>query len=400
MQAGRTSAVLVAALLALSAAGGLASQETKEQKQGQLVYVNGHDGDEEYLLLDNVAKKMHKLGKDKKPKKDKDGKDIEIGDMLTLVMLVDNPDPKCGNATAETTIDALRTAYLGPALDGMGGIAGRMENCSYGELTLDKGAMTFIKVTPACTWGYVEYSDTSSMMGSGDVCPSSPELALLQWATPAVGGDLDDTTVPLAATASPINLVATWARGSGAYARVKPKWMSVYSVVGTGASAGRNLYFEVRQPQQADAYLPLAASNMLIVHSVVAYMDNDYVTYRRENRTINYLAAIKQNSRYVLTAFNLVVYTGAFTGAASEILPVTFCRYATNSTDCPALSVAFTSKPPSPPSAPPPPPALPPPPRPPSPSPPSPRPPSSPPSPSPPPPRPSPPTPPPGVSAS
>ncbi|KAG2423741.1 hypothetical protein HXX76_015130 [Chlamydomonas incerta] len=538
--------VLVTALLALSARGALASQETKEQKQGQLVYVNGHDGEEDYLLLDNDAKKMHKLGKDKKPKKDKDGKDIAIGDYLVLactadpttgqctyisdqdvtklgsppvpqavgvaqrvlVMLVDNPDPKCGNATAETTVDALKTRYLGAALDGTGGIAARMENCSYGELIIDKGPFTVIKVTPACTWSvgistcdyqgiynaamakattdlaasgidiqsythyhiiinqkaclwsalgtfagnvvwakasainswsiaihemlhnymlwhaykdYLEYSDKSSLMGSGFACPCAPELALLQWATPAAGGDLDGASIPLSsaaapATSGPVQLAATWARGAGAYVRVKPKWMANYGVVGTGPTAGRNLYFEVRQDRQADASIALDLIDALVVHSVVAYLDNDYAAYRKENRTINFITAIPPDTRAVLTAFNLVVYTGTYTGDALEILPVAFCRYASADAECPPLSAAFISRPPSPPASPsrppspPPPPVSPPPPPPPptppspapppSPSPPSPKPPTPPPSPAPPSPRPPNPSPPPSVKKS
>lgn len=46
-----------------------------------------------------------------------------------LVMLLDAPS--CGFPTLSATSEAaIRTAYLGPNLDGLGGIAGRAENCS------------------------------------------------------------------------------------------------------------------------------------------------------------------------------------------------------------------------------------------------------------------------------
>ncbi len=44
-------------------------------------------------------------------------------------MLLDAP--ACGYTTMSSTSEAaIRTAYLGPNLDGVGGIAGRAENCS------------------------------------------------------------------------------------------------------------------------------------------------------------------------------------------------------------------------------------------------------------------------------
>ncbi|KAG2431776.1 hypothetical protein HXX76_009272 [Chlamydomonas incerta] len=389
-----------------------------------------------------------------------------------LVLLVDNPDAACGNATAETTVDALRLAYLGSALDGAGGVAYRAEQCSYGELRLDVPSFTVLKVTPSCSWStstcdhtgiynaaiaeapaaltaagspyalnsfthhhivirqtqclwdglalmggnvvwlkapsitstkwqvpmqemihnYVmwhsyksgtEYSDATTFMGSGTACPNSPELALLQWATPAVGGELDGSSIPVASVStSAVVLGATWMRGAGAFARVRPTWMSSYTTATTTfGTAGRNLYFEARQPVYADNQINLDGRNMLVVHSVIAFMDNDYATYRKENRTINYVGATRPNTRYVLPDFSLVVYAGNWTGTNSSLLPVYFCRYASLDAECPTLAEAFQARPPSPP---------PPPSQPPSPNPPPANPPS-PPSPPPPPPSPSPP---------
>ncbi|KAG2443943.1 hypothetical protein HXX76_002282 [Chlamydomonas incerta] len=432
--AAAAAAALLALLLALSNACAAWAQNSgqgqpdnfKEPKTGALVLVNDHEGNDDFALFDDSAKKLHPLPKGKKPpKKDKNGKTLKLGDVVTIVMMVDAPT--CGNATAETTVDALRAAYLGPALDGKGGVAYRAEMCSYGELMISVPAFTVIRITPSCTWDTTtcdwsgiysaaiaaapaalkaaaspylvadftnyhivirqdicrwsglatmgsnantvwlkpgsivpsswqvpmqemihnfvmyhsygdgsEYNDYTSFMGSGNACPNAKELALLGWASPATGGLLDGTSIAAGAATGPIMLPATYLTGAGAYARVKPTWMSSYTSTDP-TTGGKNLYFEVRKDGNADASIIPSFVNALIVHQVIAYMDNDQATYRSDNAINDFVTFIAPNTRTVISSwniknYNLVVYTGSMFGSQGAILPVYFCRFVTAET--------------------------------------------------------------------
>ncbi|KAG2439764.1 hypothetical protein HYH02_010641 [Chlamydomonas schloesseri] len=138
----------------------------------------------------NGKGKFESLGKGKKPpKKDKNNKDLQIGDYVTigctvdattgqcsaidstdvavlkpayvppatnlypklLIMLVDAP--ACGSGLpAGVTVNSISQLYFGPNLDGKGGWAFRMENCSYGEVQVDVPNSKVMVVQPACTW--------------------------------------------------------------------------------------------------------------------------------------------------------------------------------------------------------------------------------------------------------
>ncbi|KAG2429775.1 hypothetical protein HXX76_010559 [Chlamydomonas incerta] len=163
--------------------------------QGELTYVDYHDGTGDWALLDksNGQQKFEPLGKGKKPPKtDKNGKNLEPGQYMTigctidtttgqcsfvastdvtvlkpayippatnvrehlLVVIVDAP--ACGAAAASgATVSNLQNLYFGPNFDGKAGWAVRLENCSYGEVVWEpptSGLTQFITVTPNCTW--------------------------------------------------------------------------------------------------------------------------------------------------------------------------------------------------------------------------------------------------------
>ncbi|PNW85979.1 hypothetical protein CHLRE_03g201552v5 [Chlamydomonas reinhardtii] len=169
--------------------------QDKKNIEGELTYIDYHDGTGDWALLDksNNGRKFQPLGKGKKPpKKDKNGKDLEPGQYMTigctvdattgqcsfidatdvailkpafippatnvrerlLVVIVDAPS--CGSgAAAGATPSNLATLYFGPNSDGKGGWADRLETCSYGEVVWEpptSGLTQFVTVTPSCSW--------------------------------------------------------------------------------------------------------------------------------------------------------------------------------------------------------------------------------------------------------
>eukprot|EP00198_Chlamydomonas_reinhardtii_P012727 XP_001702064.1 metalloproteinase of VMP family [Chlamydomonas reinhardtii] len=197
----RVSALLAASVLIIQVLGLLAQPgQDKKSFEGELTYVDYHDGTGDWALLDKAVRKFEPLGKGKKPpKKDKNNKDLQPGpgealwpplarpgctvDPTTgqcsfidsadvtvlkpayippatnvrqslLVVIVDAP--ACGAAAASgATVSNLQSLYFGPNLDGKGGWAVRLENCSYGEVVWEpptSGLTQFVTVTPSCSW--------------------------------------------------------------------------------------------------------------------------------------------------------------------------------------------------------------------------------------------------------
>ncbi|KAG2422336.1 hypothetical protein HYH02_015453 [Chlamydomonas schloesseri] len=169
--------------------------QDKKNFEGELVYVDYHDGTGDWALLDkgNGNRNFNSLGKGKKPpKKDKNGKDLEPGQLMTIgctvdpatgqCSFIDSADvtvlkpafippatnvrqrllvvimdaPGCGSgAAAGATPTNLATLYFGSAQDGKGGWADKLETCSYGEVVWEpptSGLTQFVTVTPSCTW--------------------------------------------------------------------------------------------------------------------------------------------------------------------------------------------------------------------------------------------------------
>ncbi|KAG2454073.1 hypothetical protein HYH02_001113 [Chlamydomonas schloesseri] len=482
---------LSVALLALAGAlllcsqGGLSQNPGQDKKslEGELVYIDYHDGTGDYAVTDtkNGKGKFETLGKGKKPpKKDKNNKDIQIGDYVTIGCTVDattgqcsaisstdvavvkasyippatNVYPKvlillvnapgCGSALPSTvTVSSISQLYFGPNMDGQGGWAFKAENCSYGEIQFDVPNSKVMVVQPACTWpttscdawamanaantaaktalgdiqyntythfhtlmavpsscswaglatlgggqsggqvwlnlntysqtfaswgqvplqemihnfvvyhGYssgIEYQDKTSFMGTGTACPSTPEMNWLGWASPVQGGEgLDSAALVPGASIGPYTIPATWVTGLGNFVRVKTNWASWY----TNQQYGMNLYFELRQAVNGDVNLDPLYAGKIVVHEILAYMDNDIPTYRSSDPRSNYMTSVLPNTRTVLSSpslgvpYNLVLYAGALSGSRSQFVPLYLCRFVSADSEPAASSPCPSPKPPS-----------------------------------------------------
>ncbi|KAG2498497.1 hypothetical protein HYH03_003748 [Edaphochlamys debaryana] len=476
----RSSSLLLSSALALALLSGAVAQgitppgqEKKLLAQGFLSAVDDPSGETEYAITDPKGHKSHFLGKGiaRKPKRDKDGNALEVGDYISAYCTPDANTGQCSSLTEsdfilinrpapptatgvvqrvlvllgnnpncnvplrnETSLEYLRVRYFGADNSGTdpGCIARQIEECSYGNLRINSAATDFFMVTPEC-WatdvcaGYydidarmraaalaigvdpsayervhhvvnapncgwsgaaqtpgtivwlrgwamdgltplhemthhyyrwhgwaatatsagvsVEYKDGSSYMGNGYVCPSAPQLANLQWASPAVGGGaVTSAVLPLGpATSAPFMLPATYMTGAGAYVRVLPDWVPGYYLedgATVSNTSARNLYLEVRRSMGADWRMAGQAwDGSVIIHDVRADYDlfPNVANFSRDHRS-NFTGFVPPNSRRVMPAQKLVIYVGSFQGDKASVLPVYLCRYAGSDAECPTLS--------------------------------------------------------------
>ncbi len=362
-----------------------------------------------------------------------------------LIILADAP--ACGGAGNDTDIGTVYKAYLGPNLDGAGGFADHLADCSYSNLRLNASAFTVIKVTPPNCWNVatcgadpydlsnqlipatkalignavydtfthyhmilpasvcsfggiatlggnwvwmssniitgggwslalheilhnymlyhgwgptstspvVEYRDPATFMGNGKSCLSSPESSLVGWATPKAV--LTSVDIPRGYTTPGFTLLGTALSGSESYIRVLPDWLLNYTT-----ASGKNLYFELRVPLYGDAEMPGPYTNALVVHTAIAYMDNNNTVYRGSDHQFTIIGSFPTRTLNVLSDYQLVVYTERFINIEKTMIQVYFCRFKANHTECPTIENVLMGLPPMPPSPNPPNPPVPPPP--------------------------------------
>ncbi|GLI71181.1 hypothetical protein VaNZ11_016289 [Volvox africanus] len=248
----------------------------------------------------------------------------------------------------------------------------------------------------------VEYDDYSTAMGSGDSCPSAPELWRLGWATPLE--QLNSTSFNLDIYKT-FTLPATYLGPTGVMIKIQPDWLDPFYT--------KNLYLALRMKAAGDIDLLDQFAGKLSMHEVSRDIDNSFVAPGDPRSSI--LGALIPGSSVTLFNYKLHILIGDL-DATTNSTAVTICRFLIGPNDCvdstfpPPLSPSPwppsppPSQPPSAPPRPPPPskrqlpskpPPSPPPPPPPPPSPPPPPPPSPPPPPPPSPPPPPPPSPPP-----
>ncbi|GIL80153.1 hypothetical protein Vretimale_12950 [Volvox reticuliferus] len=217
----------------------------------------------------------------------------------------------------------------------------------------------------------VPFDDWSTAMGSGDSCPSAPELWRLGWATPLA---LLSATRFASRVYRLFTLPATYLGPTGVLIRIQPDWL--------GTTYTKNLYLGLRIKAGGDTDLLEEFNRKVSIHEVAKDIDNDFSAWGDAH--VSLLGVVAPGSSITLFNYRLHILTGALINDGTAVA-IRICRFFVGPTEC------VEGPSPSPPSPPPPPSPNPPPsPRPPPPSPP-PRPP--PPSPKPPPPGPRPPKP-------
>ncbi|GIM09102.1 hypothetical protein Vretimale_12908 [Volvox reticuliferus] len=249
----------------------------------------------------------------------------------------------------------------------------------------------------------LEYEDYSTAMGSGDSCPSAPELWRLGWATPLA--QLNSSSFPRA-TYNTFNLPATYLGPTGVMIKIQPDWLDpLYT---------KNLYLALRMKAAGDRDLLDQFSGKMNMHEINRDIDNSALA--PGDPRVSFLGALIPSSSVTFFNYKLHILTDVLDTITNSI-SVKICRFLIGPNDCvdsalqppppfpwppssppsplpiqsppppPRTQLSSTSPPPPPPpSPPPPPPPSPPPPPPPSPPPPPPPSPPPPPPPSPPPP--------------
>ncbi|GIL54687.1 hypothetical protein Vafri_10423 [Volvox africanus] len=218
----------------------------------------------------------------------------------------------------------------------------------------------------------IPYDDSSTAMGSGDSCPSAPELWRLGWATPLA--QLSSTRFA-SRVYRIFTLPATYLGPTGVLIKIQPDWL--------GTAYTKNLYLGLRIKAGGDTDLLEEFNKKVNLHEVAKDIDNDFKA--SGDTQVSLMGLVAPGSSITLFNYRLHIMTGALVNNGTAVT-VRICRFFVGPTEC---MEGPSPPPPSPPSPPPPPSPRPsppsPPPRPPPPSP-------KPPPPSPRPPKPSPPT--------
>ncbi|EFJ49986.1 hypothetical protein VOLCADRAFT_104133 [Volvox carteri f. nagariensis] len=204
--------------------------------------------------------------------------------------------------------------------------------------------------------GY-EYGDTSTSMGSGNSCPSAPELWRLGWTTVL---DLLNSTSFIPATFKSYILPATSLGPGRNVIKIRPDWQGVsyrkpvamtslcvnYCVVAgylfrilcsyAGYPSRRepwsgNLYIALRRAVAGDEDLDPSYDRKISVHELDKTIDNDF--WAKGDPRINIISAIAKNSMVNLVVYNLLVVTGDLQQDGSYIT-VSLCRYQAYASEC------------------------------------------------------------------
>ncbi|GIL49067.1 hypothetical protein Vafri_5545 [Volvox africanus] len=169
-----------------------------------------------------------------------------------------------------------------------------------------------------------EYGDASTCMGSGQSCPSAPELWHLGWATPLA--QLNSSTFPVA-TYMNFTLPATYLGPMGAMIKIQPDWLDTNYYT-------KNLYLSLRVKAAGDKDLYEDFNGKLNIHEINSTMDNSrdkvgndpFVTMIGERMTPG-----SNNVR--LVPYKLLLHIGAFNDRTSTIM-VTICRFVNGPDEC------------------------------------------------------------------
>ncbi|GIM02960.1 hypothetical protein Vretimale_7750 [Volvox reticuliferus] len=166
-----------------------------------------------------------------------------------------------------------------------------------------------------------EYEDFSSAMGSGNSCPSAPELWRLGWATPLA--QLNSTTFPNAMYQT-YTLLATYLGPKGVMIKIQPDWlMSTYYK--------KNLYLALRVRRAGDRDLLDEFNEKISIHEVNKSIDNSFLAVGDPIVTIR--SVIGPFSSVTLFNYNLHILTGPLING-STAMTITLCRFTIGPNEC------------------------------------------------------------------
>ncbi|GLI71196.1 hypothetical protein VaNZ11_016311, partial [Volvox africanus] len=195
----------------------------------------------------------------------------------------------------------------------------------------------------------VEYDDYSTAMGSGDSCPSAPELWRLGWATPLA--QLNSSSFPIA-TFKTYTLPATYLGPTGVMIKIQPDWL--------GAFYTKNVYFGFRVKAAGDKDLQDEFHQKLNVHELDKNIDNNF--YVEGDPKVSIIGSISPSSSITWFNYKLHLLTGALSNNGNLIF-LKLCRFVVGPDECMAngngdsstpLPLPPSPAPPSPPRGPPP----------------------------------------------
>ncbi|GIL61618.1 hypothetical protein Vafri_16042, partial [Volvox africanus] len=186
-----------------------------------------------------------------------------------------------------------------------------------------------------------EYNDYSTAMGSGNSCPSAPELWRLGWATPLA--QLNSTSFPMA-TYKTFTLPATYLGPTGVMIKIQPDWL--------GELYTMNMYLALRVKMAGDSHLIEQFNGKLNIHEINKSMDKQFLI--DGDPKISLIAALDPGSSVPYFRYKLHLLVGAFDSKNSTII-VTLCRFVTGLNECTANALPMPPSswsPPPPPNSP------------------------------------------------
>ncbi|GIL80160.1 hypothetical protein Vretifemale_9323, partial [Volvox reticuliferus] len=183
------------------------------------------------------------------------------------------------------------------------------------------------------------FEDYSTAMGSGDSCPSAPELWRLGWATPLA--QLTSSNLQINVFYN-FTLPATYLGPSDVMIKIRPDWL--------GMSYVNNLYLALRVKAAGDRDLLETLNGKLHVHEAYMGVDNSLVSV--SDPRITFKAAIDPRTPLTLSNYSLQIVAGSLVKNRTAI-NVSICYYLKSPTDCrvmqlPSPQQQLQSPPPSP----------------------------------------------------
>ncbi|GIL54710.1 hypothetical protein Vafri_10439 [Volvox africanus] len=169
----------------------------------------------------------------------------------------------------------------------------------------------------------VPYEDYSTAMGSGDSCPSAPELWRLGWATSLA--QLTSLNLQINMFKS-FTLPATYLGPSGILIKILPDWL--------GMSYIKNLYLALRTKMAGDTDLLEAFNGKLNVHEADKDIDNSLTAVG--DPRVTFKAAIDPLKPFTLSSYRLQIFSGSLVNNRTAI-NISICRYLRNPNDCQGL---------------------------------------------------------------